>query len=273
MSGELCTCGGYNQDCFRCDGTGLVRRARGSQTRLQDTGGRLLGGSGSRRRVGAKARRGPDWTSCPECKCKLKKKNRRAHLRKVHEIDLPAARLPEEAARSKPTRNGDTADPDRDNGSSIEARRSASGSTEKPAPEWTSCPYCNIKLKHLRKHVRRQHPEHADTAVKRPSAKRRKSKGPKLVKCEICGAVRVRSLMKAHMKSAHSSGRNRSARKPNRNSKGSRRPTTTTRGGPSHPDAIEREMDATRHLGHVRREGGRFGSHPAHDDYGDEGMP
>ena len=34
---------------------------------------------------------------------------------------------------------------------------------------------------------------------------------------------------------------------------------------------VERSLDATRNIGYPCRESGRYGSHPAHDDFGDEG--
>lgn len=36
---------------------------------------------------------------------------------------------------------------------------------------------------------------------------------------------------------------------------------------------IARKMDATKDYAHTYREQGRFGSHPSHDDYDDEGRP
>jgi hypothetical protein len=159
--------------------------------------------------------------------------------------------------------------------------RRASGA-QKSHAEWTTCPHCRVELKHLRKHIRRKHPDLAITkATAVPNGKRRGSKSgegrqpgssktgtrkrktKRYEKCRVCGVPRLTGLMHVHMMIAHGPGRKtfakRSRRIPQRRAK--------------HPDAIERSHDATRDTGHVRREQGRFGSHPAHDDFSDEARP
>ena len=52
-----------------------------------------------------------------------------------------------------------------------------------------------------------------------------------------------------------------------------RQPDKRTKGIATFGDALERDLDASKESAWTSRERGRFGSHPAHDDYSDESEP
>jgi hypothetical protein len=169
--------------------------------------------------------------ACPICNALVGKLPR--HLRRVHQIppDPPSVTTPDPAATSKVT---------------------CPASPPVPLGNHPICLECNLRFGSrgaLEQHRRDKHgigTKKRESAV--PPADRRKARRHRPEK-----SVRSRAPVM----------------------NGSPAPKTAVR--PDHlRDEIrqqkqERAMDATRDFAHNFREQGRYGSHPSHDDYGDEG--
>jgi hypothetical protein len=92
--------------------------------------------------------------------------------------------------------------------------------------------------------------------------------------CKICNARVLNKNVVRHLRKAHS---DRPGPTPTRQKSTGPDPRQTAVPdtefqNPILHDRLNRALDATRDYAHTFRESGRFGSHPAHDDFSDEGQ-
>lgn len=126
-----------------------------------------------------------------------------------------------------------------------------------------------------------------ETLRSRPQrrSKKRKKLPEKRVVCPKCGVQVNEKNLSRHLQNVHyfDTASNTSKQKPRARKGGkqseSKKKTASTPQRRQTPSWMEgqhddgRKMDVTRPYAHARREHGRFGSHPSHDDYGDESNP
>lgn len=169
----------------------------------------------------------------------------------------------------------------------------------------TTCPYCQVRVSKLQRHVRRAHPERVrlsshETSVSE-SVQRSPSPPRPMLKCPLCRLPVCERNVRAHLaiclgadaarRRYARSCRNRalkSRKKRQRpDGKNGRRKQPGSAGhvvSPLHNvqdvdrnesvnQRIEHKLDLSRDYGYAYRENGRFGSHPAMDSYGEEDLP
>lgn len=92
-------------------------------------------------------------------------------------------------------------------------------------------------------------------------------------RCQICKAL-VKHLER-HMKKVHTERGDSIVTAPTPSATPERRKTSATDQlrNPVFQDRLARALDASKEYAHNFRVKGRYGSHPSHDDYGDEGRP
>ena len=129
--------------------------------------------------------------------------------------------------------------------------------SEGPTPSRRSvqCPVCYayVQPSALKSHISLEH-----------SVRRHKRK----VRCRKCGVVLTLSELFAHLRSVPGHRRGQVPRKDGTLRK---RPDNISFTRDQTP--AERRLDATKNYAHNFREFGRYGSHPSHDDFSDDGKP
>lgn len=173
-------------------------------------------------------------------------------------------------------------------------------------PGWTVCSVCQVKVLswHLQRHMKKVHPHNIDGLRHQQTAKRPANSSYNQVMtkpactqtkvletCPFCGISAIGSVIRHHIRQAHRTHRVRipvqnkvqkqqvkAETVGKKNAKSSKNKASTIELAPRY---IEEEFkqsysdsrDASKSYANSYRENGRFGSHPVHDDYGDESWP
>jgi hypothetical protein len=140
----------------------------------------------------------------------------------------------------------------------------------KPASVFRKCPVCYAKVRKLHRHLEGCHGSELSPAGVQGKAGGKRL-GSSMVLCPQCHAkVRMDRLIK-HLRRVHPAPAPTESR--TKSSLPARVADIPIETDPVQDDQtrIERRLDATRDYAHAYREYGRFGSHPSHDDFGDDG--
>jgi len=231
MNTRTCTCGGSNENCMFCFGTGVVERCR----LMPDTRGTppsFQRGRGTREvRVALKP--------CPICGVPVKKLTR--HVKKVH----PTTEKPVISLTSQPA--------------SVLANVPAAATeppvsaqpSRKAGPNQVACPGGKVLANLQTLPTQKQKGKKSTTAVNvRETGRQSRA---------ISAAEKKRLRGTSHFPKPGPPERIPTAVRPEnlRNEELQQR--------------MARALDATKEFAHKFREHGRYGSHPSHDDYSDEG--
>lgn len=133
------------------------------------------------------------------------------------------------------------------------------------------CPQCGSLVERLTRHLRKAHPAPKPPAPSPVPGLVPLSKSDQgLVVCPHCRCSVKASRLSKHIARVHSGIETNSVQKKHRSHRveGDSRDTQI-------PQRYDRDpqMDATRPYADTYRDHGQFGSHPSHDDYGDESEP
>jgi predicted RNA-binding Zn-ribbon protein involved in translation (DUF1610 family) len=240
-----CSCGGENENCFRCFGTGLF-------TPGKDAGERIPGTYRAQRSGGMSA---PTSTKnlrkCPECGQMVRRMDR--HIRRVHRtLESDVAVLV--ALKRKPV-------------------KAPVPVVAKAARPLHRCPDCGAMVKSLEKHRKKaRHAKRiaAGGAPSRPAKPKRAS----ALACPACKFVAPSlTQLQSHIFGCH--GRRAFAQfqtflasQPRSAGSGPRSNAPVVS-----DDDRERRMDASYGAGGSFRDYGQFGSHPGYDGMDDESSP
>lgn len=301
MDTYSCTCGGENPNCFKCDGTGLVRSpppplhppgrprssaapSRGVSSATPPRGAPLPAQSHTRRQMGG-AQRAPllEPIACPICAINFSKAIELATHLQANHLALSSVLV----------------------GKKVTAPRKV-----KVSPKLSPCPHCGSPVGNIEKHYNRVHAPSAQ-ARKQARAERkalRKKKlasiqsefrehtrrlqcvrrlNPNAVLCAMCLVIfpSVNDL-RSHLGDFHGLKTEPAKTRSHRASQsltfghGRRDRSSSGREPPSVPvvdpyaqEVKERKMDATFGMGGTARDHGQFGSAPSHDAMDDESSP
>jgi hypothetical protein len=265
-----CVCGGSNENCHWCSGSGFVKKTVSLPAIVADELAKILDSSKIRPLLSGRKSYGPASTQtvragrvgrmqfpppvspvfrCPFCKVKGDFATLKIHLSEAHPQDMklhmataPRKRSPQKEA--------------------------------KYTKRFTFCPFCRARIRgtRLNNHLRKVHPESRAAHSYRKPKSLAKVLTADMVDCPHCSAVMRSYHLPRHLRKAHHSGavRTQAAREPDTSKSARTAPIDT---GPIARDQtrVERRLDATKDYAHAFREQGRFGSHPSHDDFSHEG--
>lgn len=214
----------------------------------------------SGRQISAARRKAPKdvaktkYVRCPACQAKVSSEKLESHVAAFHA--RPKKRMP---------------------------------TVSRTVPDLVACPKCNVRLKpeSLKKHLRAKHGAFAE-ALRASLDRKRVELGlpteadrlARLVRCPECSAM-VTNVAR-HLRRAHGPSR---PPKPRRPKERTRQPSTPVLAAEPENEASgpavegkaesrqeERRLDQSRDYWRIR-EGGKFGSHPSHDDFEDDSGP
>jgi hypothetical protein len=301
MDHYSCTCGGENPNCFKCDGTGLVKRPppplhppgrpRTSPVPSSGKSATALSRNPSRpspvrRSISGKTQKPKeDQIACPLCGFKFSKA-----------IELVSHLLAEHPAPAMT--------------SAVTVSGAPSKAKRRIPLQLSPCPHCEAPVGDVEKHINRVHGPEAKArrqARQERRAQRKKSgpdhakfneqtrklhvlrqKNPRAVICGMCG-VFFPSIegLRLHLADAH---------RLNSGERSTRTPCQTLQTSTSHPrgndvplsdrkylpsetdnpfaqEARDKKMDATYGMGGTARDHGQFGSASSYDGMDDESTP
>jgi hypothetical protein len=286
-----CSCGGSNENCQRCFGSGWVesgssRGGFGSVAGLKHSAPSIssrtsLPDAPPPRPDARPPFSAPILIACRHCGGMVLASGLSSHLRRWHPRPLPAAvQKPARAIVPRTSVN----------------RPHVQASGARPGlPAYVKCTICGVKLKagRVARHMRNVH----EAAVASPlvaarspiAAPRRVATSPKAhtaiarvvtptVMCPACGQGIAATAFGEHMRRSHPGVRPQltefsvgAVRRPERGAATEGSNGLPEDSGLFSPDQtrIERSLDGTRGQ-HVFREHGRFGSASSHDNYGDD---
>lgn len=149
-----------------------------------------------------------------------------------------------------------------------------------PMSDYELCPECGVKVRSLDFHVNRLHTKLSVQPTGKPKQDRTSTKAnePGFLACPKCQTPVNASKLNTHMFRVHkrylttyqiyllTSG-SEQVSKTQKSPASSRGKTRKRPHSQSYNTELERQLDATRLYAHAYREGGRYGSHPSHDDY------
>ena len=261
-----CVCGGTNENCRYCGGTGMIPDRLGAaldatlqRLQLENSPTEDIKFSPKRKssQISIKPRPTIEWVQCPKgCGRWVNPRKLKRHLNRVHTTN-PASSQMANASLTSPK-------------------------PSKAERKYETCPVCwaKVRVERINGHVARVHTNRpVATATSQPhriTAEATKSVRMSPVSrkveseyetCPLC-KVRVRaSRINRHMRKAHK----RTPTNPHRavplSSKDPLRDTTTL------VAPRDKNLDATKLYAHPYREQGRYGSHPSHDGFDDESGP
>ena len=213
--------------------------------------------------------------SCPKCNCWVREDRLHAHLQKAHAKEKTVTRKPTVACPqcgvpviklSKHLRKAHSFPWPLAVSVSKHLRKAQAAPTQTP-------PVVVVKKK-LSPHRRKAHP--APGLVKPPKSKlnlKPPQSESSLVGCPQCGCPVKKSRLPSHLARVHRDLPKTSHRRQQPASVSVASPTSNEFSRSNVIETNERQMDYTRPYAHAYREHGRFGSHPSHDDFGDESKP
>jgi hypothetical protein len=257
-TGRSCPCGGSNSNCCHCFGTGVIESKQGGRKALGTGAGSKSAGNATRPLnapsfvlppVGSgRATVFAVGNSVPSPRGKRRTKLRFKKLRQKSRQTAPAklATPKPQPAQAFSHLLGDTL-------GVVVARAARSDQQLLPFS------HCNARVKptRLRGHLQRVHGVLVASAAAGPQS----------------------STPPHKLSAASSQAPRQGAGRDNAGASGARRrrtiPSEVPAADSSHPveeQQRERRLDASRDYAGIR-EGGRFGSHPAHDDHGDDSAP
>lgn len=162
--------------------------------------------------------------------------------------------------------------------------------TTSPGQLLIPCKYCDAPVapKNMERHLRKVHPVESaapqpvsspNLAPKKPRAIRLPGTDARYVYCSECKRPVHRDKLQAHLRKVHDiwvkrDERNHFRRVTRRTKSQSPRASASERLSLQQLEQIANEpFDGGKHLGHIERENGRFGTLPLYDDYSEESTP
>jgi hypothetical protein len=247
---QPCSCGGNNERCYKCDGTGYVQTPAGH-------------GSGSIFSLPPAAQPVP-WQGWKYGPPKAKRK-----VRGTPKSAKPSARVSTMSTRVVIT---------------LPAVRETPQQLIRDGIKFTSCSYCNFQVPTKRFQA---HEDNCARLWKKKNARKRSGapltpppaslsrpagtavQSDAMITCTICQCRLNAKNLERHLRRAHVPEPART--KVPRTIRPRTVPVTSETAAPerTHYDS----QDASKYMGHFVRDHGRFGSMPSYDDFSDEGSP
>ncbi|MEW6737389.1 MAG: hypothetical protein AB1489_39270 [Acidobacteriota bacterium] len=250
-----CSCYGSNENCMWCSGTGLIETIITHKKDCNRTVTKLRSANKILDQKLEEARK-LETTNCPKCNVPIRATDLDWHLRD-HNNRKPGFK------RTK----------------DIQPKQ----------PKLSPCRFCNqfVKQKQIKQHILQHHSESNSGQKVDEIISKNKRSNRELVNCSFCiNRVRLGRLER-HIKKVHNDDNlnvEKAQSKPIQNSNinmekkvdelvksiNSRRLDSFN---DKDPTISERRLDYTKPYAHFYRENGKFGSHPSHDNFGDESEP
>lgn len=266
-----CCCGGSNENCCWCFGSGYIREGQGAHEGQGGWHFALKRGSSP----SLLSRSGRVRKSCPVCGAFVAKLQK--HLNKVHNRSTAPA-VQQNAPVESPL---------------TQVQRPTGAVAEEPTrkrPGLQSCPLCNalVREDRFQTHISSRCPSRTTKAVGPLPAPTTQIKHTDWGKMQQFGALKVRDHLgkggrwRWRKTYAPTTTRALEPYRPgvpptDKTSHQAKSPTMESlrykEGAEIEPPPWSNNLDATKNIGYPVRESGRYGSHPSHDAFDDESEP
>jgi uncharacterized C2H2 Zn-finger protein len=217
----------------------------------------------------------PHLTECPKCGLKVRTRRLEIHMARAHPV-VKQKKVKKSAPKP------------------IFQRWNIDAQVSPPntKPQFVTCPECQVTIRQdrLDKHLRKAHGPKAVASVTEPAdsgddcnnadaekilpkpdaqTQFQSFNDPKsFVACPVCSVSVRNDHLGKHLRKVHFHPSTKMNNAPAKAGKALAKGRTSATFEHSR---VEREQDGSKNIGYLARERGRYGSHPMHDDYSDEG--